>query len=168
MATQVKIVTLTPDNWQKYRDLRLEALKEEPLSFLSSYEEEKDKPEEKWRESLAGKNLVLFTQNDNKLVGMIGAYRESNPRLAHVATIWGLYVNSAYRGQGIGKMLLEKVLSEVKALPGIEKIKITVNADKTIPYKLYKSVGFREVGTEEKEVKIGDQYFSEVLFEMLV
>lgn len=167
MDNSVRIIKLSPNDWEKYRELRLEALKEEPLSFLTSYEEKKNDPPEKWQESLSGKGLLLFAQDSEKLVGMVGAFRETNPRLAHIATIWGMYVNANYRGQGIGKLLLQKILAEIKVLPGIEKIKITVNADKTIPYNLYKSVGFREIGREEKEVKIDDTYFDEVLFEML-
>ncbi len=164
----IKIVKLSPGDWEKYRDLRLEALKEEPLSYLATFDEKKNDPPEKWQESLSGKGILLFAKTDDRLIGMVGAFRETNPRLAHIATVWGVYVNKNYRGQGIGKQLLETILKEVATLPGIEKIKITVNADKIVPYNLYKSVGFREVGREEKEVKIGDQYFDEILFEMLV
>jgi len=35
----IKIIKLTPERWEEYKNLRLEALKNSPTAFASSYED---------------------------------------------------------------------------------------------------------------------------------
>jgi hypothetical protein len=42
----IEIKKLDASRWQEYRDLRLESLQNDPQAYGSSYEEEKDKPED--------------------------------------------------------------------------------------------------------------------------
>src|SRR3974390_128994 len=43
------IKLLTPDDWHKLRKVRLSALSESPQVFLSTYEQEEEYDESKWR-----------------------------------------------------------------------------------------------------------------------
>jgi hypothetical protein len=42
----IEIITLKPEEWKQYRDLRLRALKEEPQAFGSTYEDISKHPDE--------------------------------------------------------------------------------------------------------------------------
>ncbi|MFX1453530.1 MAG: GNAT family N-acetyltransferase, partial [Promethearchaeota archaeon] len=64
----IEVKKLSSDRWKNYRDLRLEALKSDPIAFSSSYEEEKIFPEKIWKKRI---NNALFAILNDKLVGMI-------------------------------------------------------------------------------------------------
>lgn len=166
MNDEVKIITLTPNEWQKYRDIRLEALKEEPTAFLTSYEDEIDDPDEKWQERL-GRQNVIFAEVAGEIIGMVGFFLNNHPKAAHVAHVWGTYVKPAVRGRGIGRKLMEAIIEKIRANPKTEKIKIEVNPEQVQAYSLYKKLGFKEIGRAEKEISVGGKYYDEILMERL-
>lgn len=171
--SDVRIITLDPDRWQEYRDLRLRALREEPSAFGSSYEDNVDKPEADWRRRLEGAQrktdeFLLFAEVDGRLVGMMGAYRDKGRKVAHIATVVGVYVDAAARGQGIGRRLMQALLDEIARVPQIEKLRLGVNTQRFAPLALYLKFGFEIVGTARHELKIGDTYCDEYLMEKLL
>lgn len=168
MDNNVKIVKLALDDWQKYRGLRLEALKEEPAAFLSSYEEKVKSPEENWRKKLGETDVMLFAELNGKLVGMVAAFREKDQKIRHITRITSVYVNKNYRGKGIGRLLLDKVLEEIKKNLEVKKIKIEVSESQVAAYQLYKKLGFREIGRTQKEIIVDGKYYDEILMEMLL
>ena len=50
---EVSIVQLKPDDWQRVRDLRIEALEREPFAFGSYPNDAREYSEEVWRERLS-------------------------------------------------------------------------------------------------------------------
>ena len=64
----IEVKKLPADRWRDCRDLRLEALKNDPMAFGSSYEEEESLSENEWRIRI--KNALFALLND-KPVGMI-------------------------------------------------------------------------------------------------
>lgn len=44
----IVIKTLSSEDWEKFRDIRLEALQTDPLAFGSSYAEEKILTQSEW------------------------------------------------------------------------------------------------------------------------
>ena len=49
---EIKIVTLAPEEWQLYKQIRLEALLNEPQAFASSFAEVMERPDSHWQERL--------------------------------------------------------------------------------------------------------------------
>jgi RimJ/RimL family protein N-acetyltransferase len=150
------------DRWQDYRALRLEALRSDPLAFASSFEEEQLIPELEWRRRISS---VLFALQDDKPVGMVGIFRSRYIKTKHVCEIYGMYVRQAYRGQGIGKQLLEAVLKEIPNLQGITKIKIGVNPTQKAAEHLYRKYGFKTAGRYQKEMSIDGKFYDEIYLE---
>ena len=105
----IAVKKLEEDRWKEYRDLRLEALKKEPIAFGSSYDEEKNISEEEWRRRIGN---ALFALSKDKLIGMIVYTRGNKIKTKHVANIYGVYVTKEYRGQGVGRKLIDRVLEE--------------------------------------------------------
>ena len=62
---------LSESEWQACRDLRLEALREAPDSFVASYDEELQYDEELWRERMRQERW-LIAERDGKTVGVVG------------------------------------------------------------------------------------------------
>lgn len=168
--SDINIIILDPARWQEYRELRLQALDREPTAFATSYDEDAQLPESEWQGRLesaqrkAG-HLTLFAEVDGKLVGMIGAYWVDKKKMAHIAGVYGVYVDQSMRGKGIGQWLMQALLDEISRIPRIKKLKLGVNTQQTAAIALYKKFGFEIVGTIREELKIGDQYHDEYLME---
>lgn len=161
----VRVITLPVSRWREARRIRLEALQDSPQAFGSSYEREAAQPDEFWigrlREAEEGRSHSLYAEHDGKLVGMIGAYFEAGPE---VASVVAMYVAPAYRGQGVGRMLVDAILDRLRERPETLKAKLLVNVEQAAAVRLYRSAGFVEVGTER--IPLGDgRVYDELIME---
>jgi len=95
------------------------------------------------------------------LVGTTGFARERRLKTGHKAVIWGVYVTSAWRGQGVGRALLTEVLRRARTLAGLEQIRLTVGHTQTAAQRLYASLGFEVFGYEQHALKVGEVYVHE-------
>jgi ribosomal protein S18 acetylase RimI-like enzyme len=86
----------------------------------------------------------FFAFDDSKLIGWCDLRLTLSEPTKHRAEI-GMGLMKEYRGKGIGRALLEKLIS---AAPdrGLEKLELVVLADNESAIQLYKSVGFKEEG----------------------
>lgn len=165
----IKIIEISEERWQEYRELRLLAVKDSPEAFMETEEEALVCSEEKWKQRASSPDgFMLFAQADNKPVGMISAYWENKERCKHIAHLVGFFVQREYRGQGVGKQLFTAALEKLKQDTHMEKVDIGVVATQKAAHHLYKKFGFREIGRKEKEQKVGDHYYDEYLMELLL
>ncbi len=161
----IAIKKLDAERWKDCRDLRLEALKGNPTAFGSSFEEESTFAEAEWRKRI--KNAIFALSHD-KPIGMIVYIFSSRVKTKHIANIFGVYVKINFRGQGVGRKLIESALSEIQKNKLIHKIKLTVNPEQTAAVRLYEQYGFKIVGKLEKELKVGNSFFDELIMEKLL
>ena len=103
----VDIEKLPDDRWKDYRDLRLEALKNAPSAFGSSFEEEEVLTEDEWKRRIQN---VLFAVSEDTLIGMIVYAFNGRAKTRHSAEIFGVYVSAGHRGEGVGTRMLEHAL----------------------------------------------------------
>lgn len=163
----MEIIKLDVSEWEKYKSLRLEALKNDSLAFGSAYEEAADKRDEKWQAPLQSpNNYLLFAKDKDDLVGMVAAYGEEGQKVEHIAYVWGVYVRKEHRGKGVGKKLMEALLDELQAA-GFVKANLGVNTIQKSAEKLYESLGFEIIGISHKELKIEGEYYDECLMEKI-
>ena len=93
----ISIIKSGDVSWKDYRDVRLEALREDPQAFGSSYQDNVQKPDSYWQGRLAeaaeGKNSwLLFAKENDRLIGMIGAFQSDDDTKHNTATIISLFV----------------------------------------------------------------------------
>lgn len=153
---------LTPDDWKIYRDLRLEAIKEEPYAFGTSFGEEKDHPEKIWRERVEN---TLFAFYGGQPVGLIGHIRQARIKQRHIVHIVGFFVKDEFKGLGIGEMLLRDLIEKISTYPDVTKISLGVVSTQKRAMKLYRKYGFEVVGVLKKELRVGDFYYDQILME---
>ena len=164
MTSDVKIRVLTERDAEEYWSLRLEALEQEPQSFIDSPEEHRAMARERSAARLRRKNsasLVMGAFYKGELVGMAGFFRESHLKTRHKGRIWGVYVRANCRHKGLGRGLLAALLERVKRLRGLEQVNLSVSSNQSVARKLYRSLGFETFGVEDKALKIGDAYHKE-------
>jgi len=147
----VEIIQVPVEGWQLYRELRLRALKEDPEAFSSSYADGLNQPEELWRKRLTDAAVgehswLLFARQDDKLVGMIGAFLEDPS--TDTATVVSVYVPKEARRQGISARLMQEMLRLLSRAPGLRKAKLAVNETQLGAIQLYRRFGFVETGVE--------------------
>lgn len=144
-------------------NLRHEALEREPLSFSESLSEFRPKTvDEYWAQVCAREdNYVVGAFSGADLVAMAGFYREQREKRSHKGHIWGVYVSEQHRGQGVGRMVLTKLLETVRTLPGLAWVLLTVTAPQEQARRLYLSLGFRPFGTEPRALKVNGLYVDE-------
>lgn len=150
----LEIISLPTSQWEQYKRLRLEALKNDPQAFSSNYAREAAYPDEKWQKRVADANAgkvskMYFAKLDGKLVGMVGSYRDDEGLINHKAEIWGVYVDPNYRGKGVAKSLMGKILEELEKDEDINIVKLGVNSDQQNAVRLYESFGFSFVKSEK-------------------
>lgn len=166
MNEEVKIIKLAPERWSEFKELRLEALREEPLAFGKSPSEEENKQDDFWIRILEKKNpLTLFAEKNGKLAGMVTIIFAVSEKFRHIARFSGVYVKKEFRGQGIAKNMLSQALETAFAKEGVIKVKVIVNVSQEAAVALYKSLGFKEAGRMEKEFKVGENYYDAFLLE---
>ena len=101
----------------------------------------------------------------HRLVGLQSAepYATYTHAFDHVA-VMGTYVDLALRRQGIGRRLSEVTFAAARE-KGFEKILTYVRADNGAALSFYLQLGFRIIGTAERQARCGGAYVDEVLIE---
>lgn len=138
----IKIIIASPEDWQLYKQIRLESLRMEPQAFKSKYSEKADKPDQYWIDKLSDANeTVLLASIDGEIVGtMKASYRKNG--VTDEVIIHGGYVNSVHRRKGVGKKLLSELINKSAKRGGIKKAKLQVKGSQIKARKFYESEGF--------------------------
>lgn len=157
----MKITQLSPDEWQKYRDIRLLALKSDPHAFGSSYEEEINLSENDWRNRI---KVMWFAMVDGEVAGLVGLLQRENLASIHCGYIISLWVKPALRGRGIAKVLVEKLKDLAPSL-GLRKMSLQVSSTQPETKRLYEKIGFEEVGLLKENLLKDGKYLDEHLME---
>ncbi|WP_200883995.1 GNAT family N-acetyltransferase [Rhizobium sp. YS-1r] len=139
----VLIKRLSADEIDVFRSIRLEALSREPSSFASRFEDWAYLPDEEWRQRLNNPVFVAFL-NDQP-VGMMGILRQRPSKMAHRATLIGVYVRKSQRGTGIAANLL-KAIADYATSVRVLQLELAVSVENPAAMRFYQRQGFAEVG----------------------
>lgn len=163
---EISIRRLTVTDADSYRSLRLRAVEEHPEAFIPYVEEESqrtpqeiaDRFEKVWNKA---NNFILGAFNGSELIGMAGFYQYERQKLQHKGGVWGVYVRNELQGRGIGKLLIQSLVNEVRKLEAVKQIMLSVSANNNGAKRLYDSFGFQVYGTEPRAVCVYGKYIDE-------
>lgn len=162
---EFKIDSISLDEWESYRDLRLDSLTSDPQAFAAPLEKYSNLDENGWKERIKkclSKNNAMFIANSpDGPIGMMGYYPEGKDTV----NIYGVYVKKEFRGQGVSDKIMESILNSLDNNEEIKYIKLTVNKEQKRAVDFYKRFGFKEVG-EIKDVQMGNgEIYDEISME---
>ena len=155
----LKVRRLETSDVAAYRELRLESLKGHPEAFGSSWEYEAEKPISWWSQRLETNTVFGGWVNRSPLVGLAGLQERVKSR--HKGVLCGMYVRPEARGTGLAAALVQQVIEHARTV--VEEIRLKVVASNAPARRLYSAAGFEEYGLERRALKIGCEYYDNVL-----
>jgi ribosomal protein S18 acetylase RimI-like enzyme len=150
---------------EKYRMLRLEALRSHPEVFSSDYAFNEAQPKAYWVErlsNLGSQGMIYFAESAVGLEGMCGVGLGNSPKTAHSGTIWGVYVRPAWRGLRIAERLIEQCAAWATE-HGAIVLKLGVVTTNTSAIRCYRRCGFSVYGEEPQAIQVDGRMYAELL-----
>jgi RimJ/RimL family protein N-acetyltransferase len=148
---------------EAYVELRREALLDSPLAFASSPHDDFAASPETVREHLrrAPASVILGAFQPD-LIGTVGLFRDRPVKASHKAHLWGMYVMSGYRRQGVAADLLQAALRHARSLPGVSWVHLGVTSAAPAARRLYERAGFAVWGIEPDALRHEGQTVDEL------
>lgn len=152
---KIEVRMAGPDDWQTYKDLRLEAINSKDsemfgftpgdLSDNKRKAVEASKTEKDWREDLAKSNFFVFLVFQGSIaIGMgIAKYRGEQGDWYMASG----YIKEGFRNKGIGKKLFATRLSKIKEMHG-KKVTLAVKAINTRSIHVAEYFGFKKIAED--------------------
>jgi len=144
-TTEVRPFVL--QEWEIYKALRLRALDDAPDAFGSTLAREEAFSDNIWQNRLAGDeaswNLPLLAKVDGEPVGLAwGRIEISDPSTANLYQVW---VAPGHRGFGLGKLLLDTIITWAKK-KNARYLYLGVTVQDSPAMRLYSRAGFETIG----------------------
>lgn len=146
MATSFSIRRFDNFEADLLRQIRLDALKESPEAFGSTFELESVRPLEFWQKWLAETPTFGAFTGDGEVGGMAVFIRATAPKQLHRGTLGAMYVAPALRGTGAAAGLVEAVLGHARGVVG--QVHLSAVASNPRAVRFYQRMGFAEYGRE--------------------
>lgn len=165
----MSVRTLTPDDAQAFRALRLEGLRLSPESFGAHIDDEENLPVAEFARRITPTDCAwvvgVFDESDI-LRGAMGWFRERGAKRAHQSTLWGAYVQVSHRRIGYGSALLLALLKRVDALPALRQLQLHVWSENFAAKSLYAKFGFRFVARHPESLQVNGRFIDEELWSL--
>ena len=111
MIEELVIRILTKSDFVESKMIRLESLREAPLNFGSSYEDELLFDDDVWLTRLSNKDAITFGAFiGSNIVGSITLSLSRRLKTKHNAEIHGMYVKEEHQKKGVGFKLISALI----------------------------------------------------------
>jgi RimJ/RimL family protein N-acetyltransferase len=156
------------DDLDALRAMRIEAVCDEPLAFTADLAETRGRPAEWWADLVArntgdGASVIMVADaGGGELAGMSGLFAPTAPKLAHAASIWGVYVRAPFRGRRLGERLVRATVDWARTKSFVT-VKLSVVAGNDVARRCYERVGFTSYGVEPLAVQWENAFYDELL-----
>jgi ribosomal protein S18 acetylase RimI-like enzyme len=147
------------------RTITLEAAMEEEEAIGADIRELSTHSDEMYKADIADPRKFFVISKAGKFPIGMGAMRKEKPGVWH---LYSVYVNKDYRGHGISKEIMSKIVEEARQR-GDEKINLLVGIKQEEAIGLYTKFGFKTTETlgkmDKKDKWVDTQYAMELDFD---
>lgn len=149
------------DDAREFKAIRLDSLKNDPDSWLATYDEEKDLSplsfSNKLQYAISTPIFGFYGYFENgKLLGYAQVSSGYWFKKRHIVTLYDVCVSNNARKKGIGTKILKNIIEKAKTFKEVEQIQLRVNSRNKAAMSLYKSLGFKLTATFPQSVKEKD------------
>jgi RimJ/RimL family protein N-acetyltransferase len=109
--------------------------------------------------------LIIVCEIGDEIVGMIDFSASFKKRMRHCGE-FGMMIKKDYWGQGIGRSLIEELISWARETNIVHKINLKVREDNMRAIKLYEDMGFIKEGHVSREFFVDDTYYGVIIMGM--
>lgn len=152
---------------ERYARLRLRMLRDSPWAFSASPEDDKAQDVPHLAQRLTEHEYAVFAVEAEadaelqELIASAGIARWASPKFRHRASVWGVFVEPAFRGKGLGRAVMSAAIDLARAWPGVDYIDLGVSERAAEALHLYKSLGFEPWGREPEATSIDGRRYDE-------
>jgi len=149
---------MTADDWKQVREIYLEGIATRNATI------ETEAPD--WDEWDANHrpDCRLVARSDDKVLGW-AVLSPVSQRIAYLGVAEeSIYVAASARGTGVGKALLAALIKESEEA-GVWSLQAGIFPENTASIAVHKSVGFREIGVQERKGSLDGVWRDVVLME---
>ena len=141
----IEVRQIRPDEWERLRDIRLEALADTPNAFATTLAQAEAFPDSLWQErAVAGATgrdqITVIAMSGDRTVGMTVALGRPRTEML-IVPIVSVYVTPPVRRQGIAKTLL-RLAEEWAQGEGATRTSLWVEERNDIARGFYNSIGY--------------------------
>lgn len=136
---------------------------------VATYETEPRSIEDRkaWLQAIAGRYPAVVAEIEGQIVGWAAAGPYRARECYRGIGEFSLYVDRAWRGRGVGDLLLSALISEAERL-GLWKLLSRIFLFNEASRALCRKQGFREVGVYEKHARLDGRWLDVVIVERLI
>jgi ribosomal protein S18 acetylase RimI-like enzyme len=106
--------------------------------------------------------VTLAAGINRQPVAYVIVHPRRQARLQHTADL-SMGVARSARGRGLGRLILQTALDQLRAESVIEIVYLMVRSDNASAIRLYENTGFETVAVLDHDTRIGDAYFDGIL-----
>lgn len=155
----MKFRPLTADDYDQWRDIRLEALSAHPESYLTTYDEELARPRSHSIDWLA--SGALMGAFEDGLCAVLSVAPEKSSAMAHRGWIHAVYCRADWRNGLASQGLMDYAISTARA-SGLLQLELYVEATNLRAIAFYESFGFQLCGRLPRAVRFNGRYLDDL------
>lgn len=161
--------TLTLEDIPAYVALRRHMLVESPKAFVSDPQTDQGGNEANLRQRIPSEGFAIVGGfRDHRLVAAAGLMREARAKVAHRASIWGVWVEPGSRGLGIGRAVVAHAIAVARTWHGLRSVGLSASVSQSAAITLYQSLGFSTWGREPDCMCVDGEFLDEVHMQLVL
>ncbi len=106
--------------------------------------------------------ILLVAVHNEQVIGLLNFNAHPKVKMRHTGE-FGVSIHPDYRGQGIGRKMIEALINWAQGVKEIEKLILHVMHTNTGAIKLYENLGFSTEGREVRVIKQPDGSYADLV-----
>ncbi len=143
------------DEWMAFKNLRLEAVRENESRYTASYAREEAQQDTHWQSMLSASTGRIFGLYDfGDLIGITGVFTDWKDASGRTAILGMSYIRPAYRGLKLSRLLYQARIDWAKQSGLFDHITVGHRLENEVSRRANQAFGF--VYTDTEECTFGD------------